>query len=90
MSMEVNRKPRKKHYVYIQLIYEKETVTYSEEKIVPSINSFEQQHAKELNWITFLYNTQPPPPPQKALKLLNRRPEAIKLVEENKVRWCAL
>ena len=89
--MEVNREPRKKHYVYVQLIYEKETVIYSEEKIVPSINSFGQQHAKELNWTTLLYNTQTPPPPPKALKFLNRKPEAIKLLEEeNKVRWCAL
>ena len=89
MSMEVNREPRKKHYV-CKLIYDKEIVIYSEEKIVPSINSFGQQHEKELNWTTFLYNTQPPPPPQKTLKLLNRRPEAIKLLEESKSRRCAL
>ena len=44
--MEVNREPRKKHYVYVQLIYEKETVIYTEEKIVPSINSLDSNMQK--------------------------------------------
>lgn len=64
MSMEVNREPRKKHYVYVQLIYDKEMVIYTEEKVVLSINSFGQQHAKELNWI-LSYTTHNLPSPTK-------------------------
>ena len=79
-STEHNREPRINPSIYDQLIYNKDPKIYNKERIVSSINGVGKIGHMEKNEIGHLLYTKIN---LNLIKGLNRRPETIKLVEEN-------